>query len=82
MSPNRKPLAKAHALFYKGLKEVDGNESKIKIVYGRTKISFFVRNAVAAKYTSEGEGLAGSSGSGNTVGSDASTAVGKRPSGT
>ena len=31
----RKPLAKAHALFYKGLEEVDGNESKINVVYGK-----------------------------------------------
>ena len=28
-------LAKAHALFYKGLKEVGGDESKIYVVYGK-----------------------------------------------
>ena len=31
MSPRMKPLAKAHALFYKGLKSVDGNDSKINV---------------------------------------------------
>ena len=59
VSPKRKPLAKAHALFYKGLKEVTGDESKIHVVYGKIQISFFVENAMAAKYTPEGEGLAG-----------------------
>ena len=33
MSPTRKPLAKAHALFYKGLKKVKGDESQIQVVY-------------------------------------------------
>ena len=33
MTPEKKPLAKAHALFYKGLKAVGGNESKINVVY-------------------------------------------------
>ena len=35
MSPKRKPLAEAHALFYKGLKEVGGDESKIHVLYGK-----------------------------------------------
>ena len=35
MSPKRKPLARAHALFHKGLKEVKGDESKIHVVYGK-----------------------------------------------
>ena len=59
MSPKRKPLARAHALFYKGLKEVKGSESKIHVVYGKIQISFIVGSAMAAKYTPEGEGLAG-----------------------
>ena len=42
LSPERKPLAKAHALFYKGLEEVKGNKSKIHVVYGQIQISFFV----------------------------------------
>ena len=42
MSPKKKPLAKGHALFYKGLKEVGGNESKINVVHGKIQISFFV----------------------------------------
>ena len=59
LSPKRKPLAKAHALFCKGLKEMKGDESKIHVVYGKIQMSFFVGSAMAAKYTPEGEGLAG-----------------------
>ena len=62
MSPKRKPLAKAHALFAlfdKGLKEVGGNKSKINVVYGKIQMSFFVGSVMVAKYTPEGEGLAG-----------------------
>ena len=58
MSPKRKPLAKAHALFYKGLKEVKGDESKTHVVNGKIQMSFFVGSAMAAKYTPEGEGHA------------------------
>ena len=36
-----------------------GNESKINGVYGKIRISFFVGSATAAKFTLEGEGLAG-----------------------
>ena len=50
-SSKRKPLAKAHASFYKGLKEVGRNESQINVVYGIIQISFFVGNATAAKST-------------------------------
>ena len=35
-----------------------GDESKIHVIYGNTQISFFVGSAIA-KYTPEGEGLAG-----------------------
>ena len=59
MRLQKKPLAKAHALFYKGLKAVGGNESKINVVYGIIQISFFVGGAMAAKFTLEGEGFAG-----------------------
>ena len=59
MSPERKPLAKAHALFDKGLKAVGGNESKINVGSGKIQKSFFVGSATAAKYAPEGEGLAG-----------------------
>ena len=58
-SPKKKPLAKAHALFYKGDKAVSGDESKINVVYGKIQTGFFVGSAPAAKYTPEGEGLAG-----------------------
>ena len=54
MSPKRKPLAKAHALFYKGLKEVGRNGSKIHVVYEKIQISSFVRSAMAAKYKKAG----------------------------
>ena len=40
MSPKRKPLAKAHALFDKGLIEVGGNKTKINVVYGKIQMSF------------------------------------------
>ena len=59
LSTQRKPYAKAHALFKKGLEEVKGDKSKIHVVYGKIQISFFVGSAIAAKYTPEGEGLAG-----------------------
>ena len=32
-SPKRKPLARAHGLFYKGLKKVGGDESQIHVVF-------------------------------------------------
>ena len=47
------------SVLQKGLKEVKGDESKIHVVYGKNQISFFVGSAMAAKYTPEGEGLAG-----------------------
>ena len=59
MSPKRKSLAKAHALFDRGLKAVGGNESKMNVVHGKIQISFFVGSAMAAKYTPEGKGVAG-----------------------
>ena len=59
LSPKRKPLAKAHALFHTGLEEVRGDTSKIHVVHGKFQISFFVGSAMAAKCTPEGEGLAG-----------------------
>ena len=49
MSPKRKPLAKAHALFCKGLKVVKGDESKIHVVCGKIQISFLIGSAMAAK---------------------------------
>ena len=36
-----------------------GDEYEIHVVYGKTQISFFVGGATAAKYTPEGDGLAG-----------------------
>ena len=59
MSPKRKPLAKAYALFFQGLKVVKGDESKIHVVHGKIQISFFTGSAMAATYIPEGEGLAG-----------------------
>ena len=49
-------------MFHKGLKEVGGDESKIHVVYGKIQKSFFLGSATAAKYTPEGEGLAGEDG--------------------
>ena len=59
ISLKRRFLARAHALFFKGLKEVGGNKSKIHVVCGKIQITLFVAGAMAAKYTPEGEGLAG-----------------------
>ena len=42
VSPPKKPLAKAHALFYRGLKAVKGDLSQITVVHGKLQISFFV----------------------------------------
>ena len=36
-----------------------GDKCKIHVVCGKIQISFFVGSAIAAKYTLEGEGLAG-----------------------
>ena len=36
-----------------------GDKSKIHVVCGKIQISFFVGSAIAAKYSPEGEGLAG-----------------------
>ena len=55
LSPRRKPLAKAHALFYKGLEEVKGDKSKIHVVYDKIQISFFVGSAMAANCTPDVE---------------------------
>ena len=59
ISPKRKSLGRAHALFNKGLQEVGGDESKIHVVHGEIRISFFLGSAMDAKYTLEGEGHAG-----------------------
>ena len=59
LQDREEPLAKAHALFHKGFKEVGVNDSKINVVYGRNQRSFFVGSAIAAQFTPEGEGLAG-----------------------
>ena len=41
VSPQRRPLAKTQALFFKGLKEVGGGESKVRAFHGKLQISFF-----------------------------------------
>ena len=40
VSPQRRPLAKTQALFFKGLKEV-GGESEVRAFHGKLQISFF-----------------------------------------
>ena len=60
LSPKRKPLTKAHALFYKGLEEMKRVTSpRFTFSVEKIQISFFVGSASAAKYSPEGEGLAG-----------------------
>ena len=43
----------------KGLLEVKRGKFKIHVVHCKIQISFFVGSAIAAKYTLDGEGLAG-----------------------
>ena len=43
IGPTRKPLARAHALFYTGLKEVGGNEFEINVVYGKIQMKLFLK---------------------------------------
>ena len=57
ISSQKKPLTKAHALFYKELKAVKADESKISVIYGKLQISFLVGRSLAAT-TLEGEGFA------------------------
>ena len=56
-SPKRKPLAKAHALFFKGLEEVNGDKSKIHVVYGKIQISFLVGTLLKEKVLQEKDGI-------------------------
>ena len=48
LSPQRRPLAKAQAMFFKGLKEVGGDESKVRAFQRKLQISFFVGSDIAA----------------------------------
>ena len=58
VSLQRRPLAKAQALFFKGLKEVGGDESKVSAFSGNLQISFFVGRDIAAIFSRESEGHA------------------------
>ena len=42
VSLQRRPLTKAQAMFFNGLNEVDGDESKVRSFYGKLQNSFFV----------------------------------------
>ena len=59
MSPKRKPLAKAHALFYKASRKSAEMNLNSMFFMGKFWISFFVGGAMAAEFFSEREGLAG-----------------------
>ena len=41
ISPQKKPLARARAMFFKGVKEARGDEAKIRAFYGNLQTSFF-----------------------------------------
>ena len=56
--PEKEALGKGSCFFTKVSKQWGEDESKINVV-GTIQISFFVWNAMAAKYTFEGESLAG-----------------------
>ena len=51
-------MEKPQAMFFKGLKEVGGDESKVRAFDGKLQISFFVGKEFAAKFTRKGEGHA------------------------
>ena len=58
MSPHEKLLAKAHALFHKGMSAARSDEAQINVIDGKLKVSFLIGRALAAKFTPEGESLA------------------------
>ena len=51
-------MAKAQAMFLKGLKEERRDESKVRAVHGKLQVSFMAEGELAAKHTGEGEGHA------------------------
>ena len=51
VSPRRRPLAKAQAMFVKGPKEVGGDESKVRALDGKLQKSFFVGGGSCCKNT-------------------------------
>ena len=58
VSHQKKPLAKAHALFYKVRSAARKDESQINVICGKLQISFLIGRGLAAQFTPEGEGLA------------------------
>ena len=64
ISHQKKTLARAQAMFCKGLKEAGGDETKVKAFYGSLQVSFPAevgpqeQRQLAATYTREGEGHA------------------------
>ena len=56
VSPQRRPLTKAQALLYKGLKEMGGDESKVRDFYGNFRRSSFWEEILLAKYARQDEG--------------------------
>ena len=60
--PKSAPLRKATAMFFKALKEAQGDEKRIKTIYGNHHTTFLVdvENShwkVGANYTKEGNGF-------------------------
>ena len=62
VSPQKKPLSRAHAMFCKAFNEAIRDKSKIKSIWGALQVSYFAgvgpmgNRSLAAKYTMEGEG--------------------------
>ena len=52
VSPQRTLLAKAQAMFYKGLKEMGGDESKVRAILGKLQVA---EGELADKCTREGK---------------------------
>ena len=57
-SLEKRPLAKAQAMFFQGLKKVGGDESKMRAFHEKLQISVFLGREIAAKFSREGEGRA------------------------
>ena len=54
----KETLDEGPCLFYKELKAVKADESKISVICGKLQISFLIGRGLAATFTLEGEGFA------------------------
>ena len=55
VSPQRRRLTRAQALFFKGFEEMKGDESKVWTFHRKLQISCYVEREIAANYACDGE---------------------------